>query len=419
MHRTVKQQLKHLTKREYNILRDLTRASKNLVNETMYLIRQHYFKTGTYLDYDQIYEIIKHKHTYKYLNTNMSEQIIKKVDIMYKSFFGLVRSRISGKINCNVNIPKYLDKDGFYSLIIQHIPALTKNKFKLPYSELFKKTHEKLIIKLPKKVIGKNIKEIKIVPKCRARFFEVHYSYELEETPKINNKTKALAIDVGINNFATCVTSEGDSFIIDGRKIKSYNQWYNKYITYLEKIKGKQKLNRTYTKKQDLVTKKRNNRLDDYISKAVKYIVDYCLKNGIYQIVIGYDSNLQKNAKLGKRSNQTFTQLPFGQFRYKLLKKCDSCGISFIEQEESYTSKASFLDNDIIPIYTKNDSTKYTFSGKRIKRGLYKTSTGTLINADLNGALNILKKSNVVPEAVIRLYSSGELNTPIRIRLHK
>ena len=419
MHRTVKQQLKHLTKREYNVLRDLTHVSKNLVNETMYVIRQHYFKTGKYLNYDDVYEIMKHQNTYKYLNANMSEQIIKKVDIMYKSFFGLVRKRVAKKITCNVNIPSYLDKNGFYPLIIQHIPALTKNQFKLPYSDTFKQNHEKLIIKLPKKVIGKNIKEIKIIPRCNARFFEVHYSYELKETPKINNRTKALAIDLGIDNFATCVTSEGDSFIIDGRKIKSYNQWYNKYITYLEKIKGKQKLGRIYTKKQDLVTKKRNNRLDDYISKAAKYIVDYCLENRIYQVVIGYDPNLQQNTKLGKKSNQTFAQLPFGQFKYKLLKKCDIYGISFIEQEESYTSKASFLDNDIIPIYTKNDSVKYTFSGKRIKRGLYKTSIGSLINADLNGALNILKKSNVVPESIIRLYSSGELNTPIRIRLHK
>ena len=385
----------------------------------MYVIRQHYFKTGKYLEYDQVYEIMKYRNTYKYLNANMSEQIMKKVDLMYKSFFGLVRSRVSGTLKCNVNIPRYLDKDGFYSLIIQHIPALTKNQFKLPYSELFKKTHEKFVIKLPKKVIGKKIKEIRIIPRCNARFFEVHYSYELEETPKINNKTKALAIDVGIDNFATCVTSDGDSFIIDGRKIKSYNQWYNKYVTYLEKIKGKQKLDRSYTRKQSLVTKKRNNRLDDYISKAAKYIVTYCLKNSIYQIVIGYDPALQQNAKLGKKSNQTFTQLPFGQFRYKLLKKCENYGISFIEQEESYTSKASFLDGDEIPVYVKENSKQYSFSGRRVKRGLYKTSKDVFINADVNGAFNILKKSNVVPEAIVRLYSSGELNTPIRIRLHK
>ena len=243
MHRTVKQQLKHLTKKEYLILRDLTHASKNLVNETMYVIRQHYFNTGKYLEYDRVYELLKDKPVYRYLNSNMAEQIMKKVDLMYKSFFALIRKRVSKEICCNVNIPRYLNKDGFYPLIIQQIPALTKNRFRLPYSNVFKKKHNYMFINLPKQVIGKNIKEIRIVPRCNARFFEVHYSYEIEEVNIINDNTKALAIDIGINNFATCVNSDGDSFIIDGKKLKSYNQWYNKYIKKLEIIKNKQGLN--------------------------------------------------------------------------------------------------------------------------------------------------------------------------------
>lgn len=420
MHRTVKQQLKHLTKREYKILRELTHGSKNLVNATIYIIRQHYFKTGKYLGYDDAYEIMKTKPEYAFLNSNMSQQIMKKVDLMYKSFFGLIRRRVAKEISCNVNEPHYLDKDGFYSLIIQSIPALTKNQFRIPYSNEFKKTHEYITIKLPKKVIGKNIKEIRIVPRCNARFFEVHYSYELEEVDVINDSNpNVLAIDTGLNNFATCVTSNGESFILDGRKIKSYNQWYNKYITYLEKIKGKQHIGRKYTKKQELVTRKRNNRIDDYINKCVKYIVDYCSRNNITYIVIGYDPDLQQKSNLGKKLNQTLTQIPFGQFRYKLAKKCQLLGIKFKDQEESYTSKASFFDNDDLPKYDKHNPKTYTFSGKRIKRGIYKTSFGKLVNADVNGALNILKKSKVVPDAIVSLYNRGDLNTPIRIRLHK
>ena len=419
MHRTVKQQLKHLTKKEYLILRDLTHASKNLVNETMYVIRQYYFNTGKYLEYDRVYELLKDKPVYRYLNSNMAEQIMKKVDLMYKSFFALIRKRVSKEICCNVNIPRYLNKDGFYSLIIQQIPALTKNRFRLPYSNVFKKKHNYMFINLPKQVIGKNIKEIRIVPRCNSRFFEVHYSYEIEEVNIINDNTKALAIDIGINNFATCVNSDGDSFIIDGKKLKSYNQWYNKYIKKLEIIKNKQGINHKYTKKQDLVTRKRNNRIDDYISKAAKYIADYCLQHNIFVVIIGYDPELHQKSKLGRQYNQLFSQIPFGQFKRKLSSKCELYGIVVKEQEESYTSKASFFDNDFIPTYKMNDTTPYKFSGKRIKRGLYKTSKGILVNADVNGALNIMKKSNVVPDVILRLYSRGELNTPIRIRLHK
>ena len=161
--------------------------------------------------------------------------------------------------------------------------------------------------------------------------------------------------------------------------------------------------------------RKRNNRVNDYISKAAKRIINYCIEHKIGKLVCGYNATFQRNSKLGKANNQNFVNIPYGSLRAKLEYLCQLNGISFTEQEESYTSKASFWDRDDMPVYNADNPQKYAFSGKRIFRGLYKTSTGRRLNADVNGALNTLRKSNVVDLSV--LYSRGELNTPVRIRV--
>ena len=164
-----------------------------------------------------------------------------------------------------------------------------------------------------------------------------------------------------------------------------------------------------------MLINKRNNKVNDYIKKTCRYIINYCLNNEIGNLVIGYNVTLQKNINLGRVNNQNFVNIPVGDIKEKLEYLCKLYGINFIKQEESYTSKASFFDEDEIPKYNQDNPKKYTFSGKRVKRGLYKTRNGKLINADINGALNILKKSNVV--SLSALYSSGEVDTPVRIRL--
>ncbi|WP_336004953.1 transposase, partial [Fusobacterium polymorphum] len=160
---------------------------------------------------------------------------------------------------------------------------------------------------------------------------------------------------------------------------------------------------------------KRNNRINDYLSKAARIIINYCLNNDIGKLVLGYNEDFQRNSNIGSINNQNFVNIPYGKLRDKLIYLCKPYGIEFKLQEESYTSKASFFDGDEIPIYDKENVQEYIFSGKRIRRGLYQTSTGKLINADCNGALNILRKSKVVDLSI--LYNRGELNTPKRIRV--
>ncbi|WP_315344774.1 transposase [Leptotrichia wadei] len=413
MYLTLKQQVKHLSKKEFRNLKYLSHIAKNLTNEAIYNIRQYYFNKKKYLSYNENYKMLKNSENYKKLNSNMAQQILKEADGSFKSFFGLLKLAKNGQYNGKIKLPNYLDKDGFTTLVIGFV-RLKDDILVVPYSNSFKKTHQEVKIKLPPVLKDKKIKEIRIIPKQHSRYFEIQYTYEVEEVQRELNKENALGIDLGIDNLCTCVTNTGVSFIIDGRKLKSINQYYNKINAKLQSIKDKQKIERT-TLRQKRITRKRNNRINDYLSKAARMIINYCLNNDIGRIVLGYNEDFQRNSNIGSINNQNFVNIPYGKLRDKLIYLCKLYGIEFKLQEESYTSKASFFDGDEIPIYDKENPQEYIFSGRRIKRGLYQTSTGKLINADCNGALNILRKSKVVDLSV--LYNRGELDTPKRIRV--
>ena len=414
MYLTLKQQVKHLSKEDFRNLKYLSHIAKNLTNEAIYNVRQYYFNEKKYLSYNENYKMLKNSENYKKLNSNMAQQILKEVDGSFKSFFGLLKLAKNGQYNFkDIKLPKYLAKDGFTTLVIGFV-RLKDDILIVPYSNSFKKTHQEVKIKLPPVLKGKKIKEIRIIPKQHSRYFEIQYIYEVEEVQRELNKENVLGIDLGIDNLCTCVTNTGASFIIDGRKLKSINQYYNKINAKLQSIKDKQKIERT-TLRQKRITRKRNNRINDYLSKAARTIVNYCLNNDIGKLVLGYNEDFQRNSNIGSMNNQNFVNIPYGKLRDKLIYLCKLYGIEFKLQEESYTSKASFFDGDIIPVYDKENQKEYKFSGKRIKRGLYQTSTGKLINADCNGALNILRKSKVVDLSV--LYNRGELDTPKRIRI--
>ena len=413
MYLTLKQQVKHLSKKEFRNLKYLSHIAKNLTNEAIYNVRQHYFQNKKYLSYNENYIMLKNSENYKKLNSNMAQQILKEVDGSFKSFFGLLKLAKNGQYdNKKIKLPKYLAKDGFTTLVIGFV-RIKDDILIVPYSNSFKKTHQEVKIKLPPVLKNKRIKEIRIIPKQHSRYFEIQYTYEVEEVQRELNKENALGIDLGIDNLCTCVTNSGSSFIIDGRKLKSINQYYNKINAKLQSIKDKQKIKRT-TLRQKRIARKKNNRINDYLSKAARTIVNYCLNNDIGKLVLGYNEDFQRNSNIGSINNQNFVNIPYGKLRDKLIYLCKLYGIEFKLQEESYTSKASFFDRDEIPIYDKENSQKYIFSGKRIKRGLYQTSGGKLINADCNGALNILRKSKVVDLSV--LYNRGELDMPKRIR---
>ena len=415
MYLTVKQQVKHLSKEEYGILRELCHTAKNLANEAIYNVRQYYFTEGEYLKYEKNYALLKDSPNYKTLNSNMAQQILKEVDGSFKSFFGLLKLAKKGKYSFkDCKLPHYLLKDGFTTLVIGFV-RLNGNRLILPYSNTFRKTHKPVEIKIPPILADKRIKEIKIIPKSGARFFEIQYNYEAECIQRNLNQNNALALDLGVNNLVTAVSSEGRSFIIDGRKLKAVNQWFNKENARLQGIKDRQGDKRRTTNHQKILADKRNGQVNDYMSKTARKIIDYCIFHDIGTLVIGYNETFQRNSDMNKRNNQNFVNIPYGKLRSKLEYLCELNGIVFVKQEESYTSKASFWDRDNIPVYNADNPQAYKFSGTRIRRGLYRTANGTMLNADVNGALNIMRKSSVVDLTV--LYGSGEVDTPVRIRV--
>ena len=415
MYLTIKQQVKHLSKEDYKSIKHLCHIAKNLTNQAIYNVRQYYFNEGEYLNYEKNYALLKSSENYKTLNSNMAQQILKEVDGSFKSFFGLLKLAKKGKYAFkDCKLPNYLPKDGYTTLVIGFV-RLNGNKLILPFSNTYKKTHKSVEITIPPILLHKKVKEIRIIPKANARFFEIQYIYEAECIQRKLNPNNVLALDLGINNLVTAVSSNGNSFIIDGKRLKSINHWYNKTNAKLQSIKDKQRYGKKPTNRQKAITRDRNNKVNDYMNKVARKVIDYCISNDIGTLVVGYNETFQRDTNMGKVNNQIFVNIPYGQLRSKLEYLCELNDIVFVKQEESYTSKASFWDRDAIPIYNNDNPKTYIFSGKRIHRGMYQCANGKCLNADINGALNILKKSNVV--SLEGLYTRGEVDTPIRIRI--
>lgn len=414
MYLTVKQQVKQLTKEDYRNIKKLCHIAKNLANEAIYNVRQYYFQEKKYLNDYQNWNLLKHSVNYKKLQVHVAQHIIKEVDMMVRSFFALLKLKKEGKYSHPVRLPQYLPKDGFTALTIADF-NLNGGKLTIPYSQKFKSVHKRIKVKIPPILKGRKVKIVRIIPKANARYFEIHYIYEVIEEQRELDKTKALAIDFGINNLAACATNTGETFIVDGRRLKSINQWYNKENARLQSIKDRQKHNKKPTRRQTAIARRKNNRVNDYMSKAARLIIKYCLTQNIGHLVCGHSPDFQRNCNMGKITNQNFVSIPFFKLRSKLKYLCEYFGIEYMEQEESYTSKASFWDRDILPVYDPKSQSEYKFSGRRVHRGLYRTAQGCEFNADVNGALNILRKSNVV--SLEGLYNRGGLDTPARIRI--
>ena len=415
MYLTVKQQIKHLSNEDYKSIKELCHIAKNLTNEAIYNVRQYYFTEDKFLKYEKNYTLLKSSPNYKELNSNMAQQILKEVDGSFKSFFGLIKLAKQGKYSFkDCKLPRYLPKDGYTTLVIGFV-RLNGNKLILPFSNNFKKTHKVVEITIPPVLLDKKVKEIRILPKANARYFEIQYIYETECIQRNLNTQNALALDLGVNNLVTAVSSTGKSFIVDGRRLKSINQWFNKENARLQSIKDKQHFGKKPTNRQKAIARDCKNKVNDYMNKAARMIIDYCINNDIGTLIAGYNVTFQRNSHIGKQNNQNFVNIPYGRLRDKLAYMCELNGITYVEQEESYTSKASFWDKDNIPVYNNDNPKEDEFSGNRVHRGLYKTANGKTFNADINGALNIMRKSNVVDMNI--LYGRGEVDTPIRIRI--
>lgn len=415
---TWKQNLKHLSRKEYEYLRHLCHLSKNVYNTALYNVRQQYITEGTYLNYNANFNLMKHDENYLRLGGGISQQTMRCVDAAFQSYFGLLDAVKKNLFSPReIRIPKYLDKDGMYPLHFTDIRLDKNGTFLVPVSKVLRKeTDVRIRLHCPPQIRDKHIRQIHIIPKYNGRYFEARYMFDEdeEESAPTLDASKVLAIDLGVNNFATCVTSDFHAFIIDGRYLKSTNQWYNKELARLSSIKDHQKI-KGCTHRQYRLTTRRTRRIQDYIYCSAKYIVNYCIENNIGNIVYGYNDGFQDNPNLGKVNNQKFVMLPFGKLKSRLQFLCEKHGINFVLQEESYTSKASFFDNDTMPVWNSKNPAQGKFSGKRTYRGLYTTSTGKALNADVNGALNILRKSKLNDISTDVKQCRGEVIAPLRI----
>ena len=418
MYLTQTNYIRHLPKDQYEAILEMCVYANNLYNVGLYQIRQHFFATNKYLRYEENYHLCKENENYKLLQAGVSQQILRIVDHSFKSFFALLSKKKSGGYDKEVHIPHYRAKGGKYLLVLSTNAINIKNGYlTVPMSRAFAKQHadlDAIRIPVPERIADKKVCEIKILPVLNGRALKIHYCYEQEAEPQNLNADNALAIDVGLDNLASCVTTTGTPFIVDGRKLKSINQWYNKQLARYASIKDHQRI-KGFTARMSGIADKRNRQVTDYMHKVARYIVNYCIANDIGTLIIGHNVDQKQFVNMGKSNNQKFVQIPFDQLRTYLKCLCERYGIAYIETEESYTSKASFLDGDDIPVFDAKNPYTGTFSGKRVKRGLYRTKENMLVNADINGACNIAKKGK--QDLSIEGLCRGLLASPLRIRI--
>ena len=367
--------------------------SKNLYNKGLYEVRQYFFNNNKYLNYFSLEKLMKDNNDtdYRNLPIKSSQQTLKLLDQNFKSFFNANKDY---KVNPNKylgkpKLPKYLDKDGRY-VVKYTYQGISKIGLRNGYIKPEKSNLYFNISKFKNIINEDSLCEVRLIP--RSFYYIVEIVYDIKTLDKkIDNKRYA-SIDLGVSNLCTISSNiSTQSTIINGRALKSINQYYNKQKShYQQKLK---KINDRYSSKRlERLTLKRNNKVKNYLHKTSLYITNFLVSQNINTIIIGNNKNWKQNVNIGKRNNQNFINIPHTTLINMITYKCERMGINVIVSNESYTSKCSFLDSEEIK---KHDN----YLGKRIKRGLFKSSKGYLINADVNGSLNILRK--VVPNAFV------------------
>lgn len=369
----------------YDMLDDFCFRSKNLYNFANYQVRKRFCEDGKFISYNELDKLLKQvgmDHDYRNMPVAQSaQQTLRLLERNWKSFFSAIKDykKNPSKYTNRPKLPKYLDKKSRNILMLTNINCKLKNG----------------IIRFPKAFNGFTIKtkvssllQVRILPRNKYIVVEVVYDYESEELKEDNHRY--FGIDIGISNLLTVGNNVGATpLIINGKGLKSINQFYNKKMSKLRKT-AKQMNKSDYTNRMNRMTIKRNNKVNDFIHKASKLVVDYAKGLFVNTIIIGNNKYWKNKSKLNRKMNQHFIGLPHHQLIKMIKYKAENIGINVIVTEESYTSGTSFLDNEL-PIKENYDKSR------RIKRGLFKSNNGVLINADLNGAYQIIKK--VVPNA--------------------
>jgi IS605 OrfB family transposase len=370
------------------ILEFICSESHKLTNCGIYYARQLYFKTRKLIGkYDLEKEYKANKH-YQVLHSQAAQQVLRTVAESFQSFKELDKKYSKGDLHFKPKLPKYRQGAG-YALVTYPKQALrlVGNNIKVPLGTTVKRWFklEYFLLPMPSNLEFEDIKELRILPRNQCFYSELVYKQKPAPSNTFN-QNNALAIDPGINNWLSCVSNVGTSFIVDGRKVKSLNQWYNKRVSTLKEGKPQG----YWDEQLAQITEKRNRQMRDAVNKAARLVVDHCIKYHIGTVIFGWNQGQRQEAKLGK-TTQAFVQIPTAKLKKRIEQLCEYHGIKFVEAEESYTSKASFLDGDFLPTYGEKPET-WKPTGKRVKRGMYCTGKGVLINADLNGAANIMRK---------------------------
>ncbi len=398
----------------YAVIDQAAFASKNLYNAANYEVRQAFIHEGGYLNYAIIQKRMQSHEAYKALPAKVSQQVLMQLDDDWTAFFAALKvyKRDPSKFLGRPRLPKYKHKTEGRNMLVYTIQAISKRGLARGLIQ-----PSMLPISVPTK--QKHINQVRIVP--RNGFYVIEVVYEQEPIQSEVNPAYYAGIDIGTNNLLA-LTSNKPAFqaiVVNGRPVKSVNQYYNKRKAALQKKLGKTGI----TRRMERLTNKRNRRIDYYMHTASKRVIDLLVKEGIGTLVIGKNDAWKQEASLGKRNNQNFVQIPHARLIGMLTYKAELVGIRVLITEESYTSKASFLDRDPLPAYN-NVKEKYTISGMRLKRGLYRAPGGRLINADINGAGNIIRK--VAPDAfgsegleVVTPEAATSLDQPETITLTK
>lgn len=353
-------------------------ASKNLYNAANYELRQLFFGKRKLCSYPALDKLMQRHEAYRLLPTKVSQWVLKTLRKAWSGYFAAMREYRNdpSKFLGEPRIPGYKDKDSGRNLLVYSIQAISSKLLKIGQ---IKPSGLGCIIK----TAVKDVDQVRIIP--RKSHYVVEVVYTVQESQADLDYTLAAGIDMGIDNLAA-ITSNKPGFtplLVNGRPLKSINQFYNKRKAELQSILGSDKAK---SHRLTRVTDRRNRRIDHYLHTASRQIVDILVSNRIGVLVVGRNQGWKQSVNIGKRNNQNFVQIPHARFFGMLKYKCELFGIKVLEQEESYTSKCSFLDLEPIQ---KHES----YVGRRVQRGMFKSSNGTRINADVNGSYNIIRKA--------------------------
>ena len=395
---------------DYKYIKTQLIESKEIYNFANYVLRQLYFKNSNkhkyslnfieeyptlkelflkYVDENKQFSTLFYKIICEFsklrqysINLKIVQNIVDKLKNDWTSYWKLLKMKNNKTYDKKINIPRYKKK---YNLVEYNNQVISKKKLKLGYIGTDKMEQG---IKIANRHKSLDCKCFRIYNKNDKFVCELIYEKEIIELEK---NDRVASIDIGLENLFTIVFNYNKKGIsIKGSKLKAINQYFNKIKSKLQSLlPSKQYISKTINQ----LLYKRTEQLRNYIGYYTNKLIDILKVEKISKLWVGYNKEWKKEVNIGKKNNQNFVSIPFRKILNILKYKLEDNGIAYKEQEESYTSKASYLDNDNIPIYKENDDTNYIFSGKRIKRGIYKSKQGKIINADLNGALNILKKS--------------------------